>query len=151
MGSADPVDRLAELLRLLNESHLLLDPLYGMVRRAQVAAIPRRNMVREDEVFAAKLALAGPWGHVPDVLARRGWKHDRIKEIARRLDVPVWRSHFSNTLLGVEIIRWLGRADLSREQRFRAGAAVCGMYARRQVRTVHHRSRKLLEMALARH
>jgi glycosyltransferase involved in cell wall biosynthesis len=151
MGSADPVDRLAELLRLLNESHLLIDPLYGMVRRAQVAAIPRRNMVREDEVFAAKLALAGPWGHVPEVLARRGWKQDRIKDIARRLDVPVWRAHFSNTLQCVEILRWLGRADLSKEQRFRARAAVYRMYGRRQARTVRHRSGKLLRMALARH
>jgi hypothetical protein len=33
-GVGGSVDRLAELLRLLNESHLLIDPLYGMVRRA---------------------------------------------------------------------------------------------------------------------
>jgi glycosyltransferase involved in cell wall biosynthesis len=151
MGSADPVDRLAELLRLLNASHLLIDPLYGMVRRAPVAAIPRRNMLREDEVFAVKLALAGPWGHVPEVLARRGWKHDRIKDIARRLDVPIWRSHFSNTLQCVEILRWLAHTDLSREQRFRGSTAVYRMYVRRQARTVRHRSQKLFSIALARH
>jgi hypothetical protein len=108
-------------------------------------------MLREDEVFAVKLALAGPWGHVPEVLARRGWKHDRIKDIALRLDVPTWRSHFSNTLQSLEILRWLGHADLSREQRLRASTAVYRMYARRQVRTVRHRSRKLFRMALARH
>jgi glycosyltransferase involved in cell wall biosynthesis len=151
MRSAEPVDRVTELLRLLNESHLLIDPLYGMVRRAPVAAIPRRNMVREDEVFAVKLAFAGPWGHVPEVLARRSWKHDRIKDIAHRLDVPTWRSHFSNTLQCVEILRWLGHTDLSREQRRRASTAVYRMYARRQARTVRHRSRKLLGIALARH
>ena len=105
LRSADPVDRFTELLRLLNESHLLIDPLYAMVRRAPVAAIPRRNMLHEDQVFAVKLALAGPWGHVPEVLAHRGWKHDRIKDIARRLDVPAWQSHFANTLQCREILR----------------------------------------------
>src|SRR5262249_37716485 len=84
LGSAGPVARLPEMLRLLNASHLLIDPLYGMVRRAAVVGIPRRNMLREDEVFAAKLALAGPWGHVPEVLAHRSWKHDRIGNVARR-------------------------------------------------------------------
>jgi glycosyltransferase involved in cell wall biosynthesis len=150
MRSGDPVDRLTELLRLLNQSHMLIDPLYAMMRRVPVAAIPRRNMLREDEVFAIKLALAGPWGHVPEVLARRGWKHDRIKDIARRLDVPTWRSHFSNTLQCMEILSWLRAVDLSRVQRSRARSAVYQMYMRRQARTVHHRSRKLLRMAMAR-
>jgi glycosyltransferase involved in cell wall biosynthesis len=150
LRSADPVDRLTELLRLLNESHLLIDPLYAMMRRVPVAAIPRRNMLREDEIFAAKLALAGPWGHVPEVLARRGSKHDKIRDIARRLDVPAWQSHFSNTLQCRELLRWLRGADLSPEQRTRARAAVYRMYARRQARTVHHRSRKLLRMAMER-
>ena len=102
----------------------LIDPLYGMARRAPVAAIPRRNMLREDEVFATKLALAGPWGHVPDVLARRGWKHERIGTIARRLGVPAWQSHFSSTLQAREILRWLGEIDLTPEQRTRARRAV---------------------------
>jgi glycosyltransferase involved in cell wall biosynthesis len=151
LRSADPVERFTELLRLLNESHLLIDPLYGMVRRAPAAAIPRRNMLHEDQVFALKLALAGPWGHVPAVLAHRGWKHDRIKDIARRLGVPPWQSHFANTLQCREILRWLPQADLSRAQRSEAAAAVYRMYARRQARTVRHRSLKLLRMATARH
>jgi glycosyltransferase involved in cell wall biosynthesis len=150
MRSADPVDRVSELLRLLNESHLLIDPLYGMVRRTPVAAISRRNMLREDEVFAVKLALAGPWGHVPEVLARRGRQHDRFKNIARRLDVPTWQSHVSTTLQCVEILRWLRHADLSPEQRARARSAVYRMYVRRQVRTVRHRGRKLARLAMAR-
>lgn len=152
LRSADPVERLTEVLRLLNESHLLIDPLYAMVRRAPVAAIPRRNMLHEDEVFAVKLALAGPWGHVPEVLARRNRNYDdKIKNIARRLDVPTWQSHFANALQSVETLRWLRHADLTREQRARARSAVYRMYARRQARTVRHRSRKLLRMALARH
>lgn len=150
LGSEDPVVRLVEMLRLLNQSHLLIDPLYGMVRRAPVAAIPRRNMVREDEVFAAKLALAGPWSHVAEVLAHRNWRHERIKTVAVRLGVPVWQSHFSNTLQCREILRWLSLAGLSTEQVRRARLAVYQMYLRRQQRTLAHRSRKLLRMATAR-
>ena len=84
MASHDPVERLTEMMRLLNESHLLIDPLYALVRREPVAAIPRRNMLREDEVFAAKLALAGPWGHVPLILAGRHTNVQRLSQVARR-------------------------------------------------------------------
>src|SRR6266498_824810 len=115
LSSDDPVERFAEMLRLLNESYLLLDPLYGLMRREAVANIPRRNMLREDEVFAAKLALAGPWGHVPEVLAHRNWKHERLGTIAQRLGVPVWQSHFVNTLQCREILRWLPDAELTDE------------------------------------
>jgi glycosyltransferase involved in cell wall biosynthesis len=146
LGSDDAVDRFVEMLRLLNESNLLSDPLYGMGRRKVVAAIPRRNMLREDEIFATKLALAGPWGHVNDVLASRNWSPTPIGSLARRLGVPSWQSHFSNTLQLREILRWLRDADLTREQRLRARAAVYGMYRRKQWRTVRHRSRKLLRM-----
>src|SRR5690606_38231833 len=89
-----------------------------------VAAIPRRNMLREDEVFAAKLALAGPWGHVSEVLAHRHWKLGRIGVVARRLGVPAWQSHFSNTLQFRELLAWVRTADLTDAQRRRARAAV---------------------------
>jgi glycosyltransferase involved in cell wall biosynthesis len=150
LGSDDPVDRLVEMLRLLNESRLLIDPLYGLVRRAPVAAIPRRNMLREDEVFATKLALAGPWGHLPEVLAHRSWKHERIGNVARRLGVPAWQSHFSTTLQCREILRAVRAADLAGGQRRRARVAVGRMYLRRQRRTVAHRGRKLVRMATGR-
>jgi glycosyltransferase involved in cell wall biosynthesis len=146
LRSDDPVERFAEMLRLLNESHLVIDPLYGMARRAPVAAIARRNMLREDEVFATKLALAGPWGHVPEVLAHRNWKHERLPVVARRLGVPAWQAHLATTLQCYEVLRWLPYAGLSAEQRRRARAAVLGMYVRRQRKTVAHRSRKLLRM-----
>ncbi len=51
-----------------------------MMRR-DLAVLPRRNMLREDEIFAARLALAGPWGHVPVPLAHR-----------HRSEVPTARS-----------------------------------------------------------
>ncbi len=150
LGSTDPVERFREMLRLLNQSHLLIDPLYGMVRRAPVAAIPRRNMLREDEVFATKLALAGPWGHVPDVLAHRVWKAERLGVVGRRLGVPAWQARFANTVQVREMLRWLRSIDLTAEQRRRARAAVYGMYLRREWGMVRRRGRKLVRMALAR-
>ncbi len=150
LGSDDPVVRLVEMLRLLNQSHLLIDPLYGMVRRVPVAAIPRRNMLREDEVFAVKLALAGPWSHVPEVLAHRNWRSERTRKVAVRLGVPAWQSHFSNTLQCRELLRWLSSTDLSGEQARRARVAVYQMYLRKQQRMLAHRCRKLVRLATAR-
>jgi glycosyltransferase involved in cell wall biosynthesis len=147
LASPDPIVRFTEILRLLNESALLVDPLYGLVRRSPVAAIPRRNMLKEDEVFAAKLALAGPWGHVPEVLAHRNTKLERIGDIARRLGVPSWQARMSSTLQCREILRWLPSAGLTADQQRRARAAVGRMYLRRQRRTYAHRSRKLASMA----
>lgn len=147
LRSDDPVERFGEMLHMLNESHLLIDPLYGLMRRDPVVAIPRRNMLREDEVFAAKLALAGPWGHVPEVLAHRNWKLERIGAVGRRLGVPAWQAHFSSTLEYLEILRWLRDSGLSADQLRRARAAAHRMYARRQRRTAAHRGRKLVRLA----
>lgn len=147
LGSDDPVTRFTEYLRLLNASHLLIDPLYGMVRREPVVRIERRNMLREDEVYATKLALAGPWGHVPEVLARRSWKTETPSILARRLDVPSWQAHFATTLQCTEMLRWLAQCDLSEQERRRAQLAVARMYARRQQIVVARRGRKLVRIA----
>ncbi|WP_043630994.1 glycosyltransferase family 2 protein [Nonomuraea candida] len=150
LRSDDPLVRLGEWLRLLNESPLLMDPLYGLLRRAPATGIPRRNMLREDEIYATKLALAGPWGHVPEVLAHRTTGIERIGQVARKLDVPSWQSRLSNTLQLRELLRWVGDPErvpgLTPAQRRRARAAVVRMYARRQRRTVARRGRKLCSM-----
>lgn len=150
LASDDPVDRFAEMLRLLNASHLMIDPLYGMTRRETAAAIPRRNMLREDEVFATKLALAGPWRHVPEVLAHRVWKRERTNAIGRRLGVPSWQWHFATTLQAREMLRWVRQVELTDEQRRRARRAVYDMYLRRQSRVLRGRARKLIRMARSR-
>lgn len=150
LSSVDPVVRFTELMRLLNESPWFVDPLYGLMRRGPVAAIPRRNMVREDEVFATKLALAGPWGHVPEVLVHRSVKTERIGDVTRRLGVPSWQAHVASTLQCRETLRWLPHAGLTREQQRRARSAVAWMYLRRQRRTYAHRSRKLIGIAAGR-
>lgn len=150
LGSEDPVVRFTEMLRLLNGSHLLIDPLYGLFRRDMVAGIERRNMLREDEVFATKLALAGPWGHVPEVLGRRHWEPETISALVRKLDVPPWQSRFSTTLEYREMLRWLAVCSLDPEERRRAQLVVARMYARRQQTVIAHRGRKLAHMARVR-
>jgi hypothetical protein len=149
LASVDPVERFRELMRLLNESYLLIDPLYALVRREPVAAIPRRNMLQEDQIFAAKLALAGPWGHVPLTLASRNTKVQRLPALAKRLGVPAWQAHMANTLQCREIMRWIDQSDLAANQKRRVRAAVGRMYVRRLARTCLHRGRKLSRLAIS--
>jgi glycosyltransferase involved in cell wall biosynthesis len=148
LGSDDPVDRFVEMLKMLHEGHVLLDPLYGTFRRDAVVDIPRRNMLREDEVFATKLALAGPWAHLNEVLSHRYWKTENQTRIAHRLDVPAWQARLSHTLKFREILQWIDQADLTPQQRARARSAVHRMYLRRQQMVVLHRGRKLLRRVL---
>lgn len=144
LGSDDPADRVEELTGLLNASHLLLDPLYAMVRRGPVAAMERINMLREDEVFATRLAIAGPWGHIEDVLAHRVWRQQRMGELARRLGVAPLRSHLANTLQFMAMMRVIREAgELTETQRSRCRRAVRRMYLVRQRRTIAHRCRRV--------
>lgn len=149
-ASSDPVVRLTEMLRLVTEPGIELDPLYGMVRRDAVVGIERRNMLREDEVFATKLALAGPWGHVPEVLAERNLRQARLPDLARTLDVPAWQARVATALQCREVLRWIDREPLDDDQRRAAREAVARMYLRRHVRTARHRGRKLWRMAARR-
>lgn len=141
--SDDPVTRFAEVLRLLTEPFFPVDPLYALFRRDRVVRIERRNMLNEDQVFATKLALAGPWAHVTDVTTQRNWKPEPLSSLARRLDVPLWQARFANTLQCREMLRWLDNCDLDRRQRRRARAAVAHMYMKRQRMLAVHRSNKL--------
>ncbi len=146
LRSDDPVERFGEMLRLLNESYTLIDPLYALMRRQRVAAISRRAMLREDEVFATKLALAGKWAHLPEVLAHRHWKVERLATTAGRLGVPAWQSHFANLLQYRAIADSLREVDLTDEQRVRARGALRAWYLRRQRIVIGRRSRKLAQI-----
>jgi hypothetical protein len=148
LSSDDPANRFVEWLRLLNESYLLMDPLYGLIRRSMVAAIPRRNMLCEDQIFAAKLALAGPWAHVPEVLAKRGWTHDNPPPLTRRLDLPAWHARVATMRQCLELLRCLRDADLDPAQRSRARTAVGQLYVGRQRRAMARRSRQLAALAV---
>ena len=147
LGSDDPVERMAEMLRLLNSSYLTIDPLYGLMRRSAIVPIPRRNMLREDQIFAVKMALAGPWGHVQEVLGRRGWRDETRKDLARRLGVPGWTARAATTLQLMETLRWMDSAEMTPDQRRRAKALAYRWYAVRQRLTLASKSRGLARKA----
>jgi glycosyltransferase involved in cell wall biosynthesis len=148
MRSARPVDRFTEMLHLLTESHLLLDPLYGMMRQAPVARLARPIMLYEDQIFAARLALAGPFGHVGHVLSyRRSKPFTRPAVTARQLGVPPWQALVATTLQCRELLVAVREADLSPDERRQARAAVARMFLRRKRGTATHRSRRMTRLA----
>jgi glycosyltransferase involved in cell wall biosynthesis len=137
MRSDQPAERFAEMLRLLTESHLLLDPLYGMMRRDRVARLPRPVMLFEDQVLAARLALAGPFAHVPEVLSVRGFTpFPRLTVTARRLGVPTWQAGLATALQCRELLTAVDEARLDPFERRRARAAVAGLFLRRRLQRV---------------
>jgi hypothetical protein len=150
LRSSQPVERFREMLRLLNESRLLLDPLYGMMRQAPVAQLARPIMLFEDQIFAARLALAGPFGHLGQVLSyRRSKPCPRLAVTARRLGVPSWQANVATALQCRELLKAVGEVKLSPSERRQACAAVARMFLRRKRVTAAHRRRKLA--GLARH
>lgn len=151
LRSPQPDVRFAEMLRLLTESHLLLDPLYGLTRLPVVRRIPRRNMLREDETFAATMALAGPFGHVSEILARRRTRpFTRLPVLAERLDVPRWHARIATALQCKALLHAVEQAGLDPGQRRRARAAIARLYFRRHHRTAISRGRKLTAMLAGR-
>lgn len=137
MRSDEPAERFAEMLRLLTESHLLLDPLYGMMRRDLVARLPRPVMLFEDQVLAARLALAGPFAHVPEVLSVRGFTpFPRLAVTARRLGVPTWQAGLATALECRELLTAVDEADLAPTERRQARAAVLRLFLRRRLQRV---------------
>jgi glycosyltransferase involved in cell wall biosynthesis len=144
MRSARPVERFTEMLRLLTETHLLLDPLYGMMRRGWVSRLPRPVMLYEDQIFAARLALAGPFGHVREVLSYRRFKpFQRLPATARQLGIPAWQAHAATTLQCRELLAAVREADLDPDDRRQANAAIARMFVRRMRVTATRRRRRL--------
>jgi glycosyltransferase involved in cell wall biosynthesis len=146
LSSTDPVERFGEMLWLLTSGFALLDPVYSMMRR-EVAVLPRRNILREDEVFAARLALAGPWGHVPATLARRHRSQVPTAGLVRLLGVPAWHGYAVDVLQCRDLFDWIARSSLDPAQRRRARAEVLRLYARRKRNKVRRGVAKLERMA----
>jgi glycosyltransferase involved in cell wall biosynthesis len=146
MGSADPVERFTHMLRMLTTDTAIVDPLYAMIRR-DVATMPRKNMMREDQIFAARLALAGPWGHVAAPLASRGREEDTALDVARLLGVPPWRRHVRVLVQCRELVHWIEKSSLDPAQRRRARAEVLRFYARGKSSTARRRLAKLERVA----
>jgi hypothetical protein len=150
LASPDPMVRLQAMLRLLNQSHLVVDPLYALMRREPVLAIPRRNTLREDELFATRLAVAGPWEHVPETLGQRHVRPGDLRAIARRLGVPAWQVRLTTGLLTRAMLADIARSELTSAQRRAARTAVAGFYIERHARTARHRAQRASAMVAAR-
>jgi glycosyltransferase involved in cell wall biosynthesis len=146
MGSSDPIVRVSGMLRLLTGGFAVLDPLYSVIRR-DLAVLPRRNILREDEVFAIRLALAGPWGHVPETLAGRHRSEVSSAHLVQLLGVPSWHRHAMDALQCRELLGWISRSSLDPQQRRRARAEVLLMYARRKRQKVRRGVAKLERMS----
>jgi hypothetical protein len=144
LRSSDPVERFCGFLRTLPDG-MTLDPMYALMRRESVASISRRNMIVEDEVYATKLAMAGPWGHIPEVLAERHYEPAGFSAIARKLGLPAWQAYFSSTLQSVEMLRLIRNTELTTSQRRRARTAVARMYVGRHYRRLTHRGRQVFQ------
>jgi glycosyltransferase involved in cell wall biosynthesis len=150
LRSNDPIERLRELVTLMVYG-MRIDPLYGLLRRQPVAQFSRRNMIREDEVFATKLVLAGPWDHVPDVLAHRHVVYPRLTRLVRRLGVPSWQAYFSNTIQCREMLRAIAAADLTAGQRRSGQAAVLRLLLGRHYRKITDQGDKIARLLDLRH
>ena len=154
LQSGDPVTRFGEMLRLQTRSYTLLDPMYGLMRRETPLASPQRMIMRTDEIFAAELALAGPWGHIPEILARRRFEVQPAGAIARKLGTPRWQARFANLMQCRELMHVIAEREstgiLSAEQARLARAEVRRLYVRRWVSLAERARRKAVRVAVAR-
>jgi glycosyltransferase involved in cell wall biosynthesis len=131
MRSDDAVVRLQEVLRLLTSSHLLLDPLYGMARVDAIKTTVHDQMLRGDEVYATKLALKGPWGHVSEILGSRRRGTPAVSRLVALLDVPWWQSRVRGIIEARRMLEVVADANLAPSDVRRAKAAVRSFYVRR--------------------
>jgi len=150
MRSDDPIERFERYASYLAGGFSPLDPLYALARRESLLSIARRNVIREDEVFAVKLALAGPWGHVPEILGLRNLKSQRLPVVARTLGVPVWQGYVPTAVQCWEMLRFLRTADITSLQRRRARLAVGRVFLGRQWCTRQLRKLRLSQGTSAR-
>jgi hypothetical protein len=147
LSSRDPVDRVAAMLSALNSRQFIVDPLYALLRRESVVHVSRRNMYQEDQHYAVQLALAGPWVHVPAVLAGRSVGVPRASLAAERLGFPKWQLRVGTSLLCREFVRDVDAIELTAEQRRRAYAAIARFYVGRQAHIASNRVRRLSTLA----
>jgi hypothetical protein len=118
------------------------------VHRTAVAKnVPRPVMVREDEIAAARHALAGPWAHVPEVLSHRHWANANPVRMSGKLALPAWRGYFATLIQVRVLLGLLGESDLTPDQHRRARAAVFKLYVSRQRRLAARGGRKLARLA----
>src|SRR5690606_2079829 len=96
--------------------------------------------------FAARLALAGPFGHLPETLSYRRFEpFPRRAATAAKLGVPRRHARVATVLQCRELLTAVGEAGLEPAERRRARAAVARMFLRRHQVTAVHRGRRVAE------
>ena len=144
LRSPRPLERFKGLLYVLAESDVDLDVLYGMVRPGIVAALPRPVVMHEDQVFAARLALAGPFRHIDEILSYRDQPpFGTHAATARRLGIPVWQARVPNLVLCRELSIAVQEVGLDPGELREARAAIRHLFVRRQQVTAARRARKV--------
>ena len=144
LRSPSALERFKGLLYVLAESDVDLDVLYGMLRPGPVAALPRPIVMNEDQVFAARLALAGPFGHIDEILSyRHAPPFGTRTATARRLGVPVWQARVPNLVLCRELSTAVQEVGLDPRELPEARAAIRHLFVRRQQVTAARRARKV--------
>jgi glycosyltransferase involved in cell wall biosynthesis len=125
LDSPDPVRRYQRMLFFFTANFRYCDPNYAMVRREpmrRAGGLP--DCYGADHVFASRLALEGPLGHVADLLAHRGWPRDRKDDeelVAKALNPRKWRRMIwlPVSLTGWFMLRRLLGSDLAPGQKLR--------------------------------
>ena len=101
--------------------------------RTHLAMAEENSTTRnERELYAAKLALAGPWVHIPALLAGRHTGSVSAAASAKRLGLPAWQLRICTSLLCSEILRHVRSVGLDGKDRRRAYAAVARFYIGRE-------------------
>jgi glycosyltransferase involved in cell wall biosynthesis len=143
LRSDDAVVRLRAILDLLPISYLLIDPLYGMTRVDIARRSSHDQILRGDEVYAARLALAGPWAHVPEILGTRRWTDPSASQIASLLEVPHWQVPVRGIIAARRMLDAIDGTHLSPADTRRAKAIVGRFYVRRRWAAMKRRGRRI--------
>jgi glycosyltransferase involved in cell wall biosynthesis len=71
-----PYQRYGRMLWFMVNDYRYIDPIYTMMRREVLQKIGgHRHVLSADQVMAVEISLEGPFIHIPECLAHRGWKH----------------------------------------------------------------------------
>jgi glycosyltransferase involved in cell wall biosynthesis len=91
--------RVSRYLELVERGRLAFDPMYAMYRRDALARTRLlRYVVRQDLYLPFEVVLQGPFAHVDELLATRGWREDEPEEVILARQHPGLRSprHFGH-------------------------------------------------------
>lgn len=139
VDAPEPHQRYRRFLWFLQASRYYLDPIYSLIRRAELMKTNLlRPMIGTDEILAAELSLLGPWCHVPECLAfRRNPPAMTLLEVGKRYH-PAMKSKRFWMLRQYSVMAWdVLMSDISISQKLRCLGNLGGHYARKRPRITY--------------